>query len=44
VKCQGCGLTYNGKSGQSNTTNIVIYAVVVAVLIAFAIGLFFILR
>jgi transposase-like protein len=36
VKCIGCGLTYNGKSGQSNTTNIVIYSVVLGV-IAFAV-------
>jgi rubredoxin len=32
VKCNGCGLTYNGKSGQSNTTNIVIYSVVLGVI------------
>jgi rubredoxin len=43
VKCNGCGLTYNGKSGQSNTTSIVIYSVIVAA-IFFAIGLFFIFR
>ena len=36
VKCNGCGMTYNGKSGQSNTTNIVIYSVVLGV-IAFVI-------
>jgi hypothetical protein len=29
VKCQRCKLAYNGKSGQSNTGGIVIYAVVV---------------
>ncbi len=28
VKCKGCGTAYNGKTGQSNTTNIVIYSVV----------------
>jgi predicted RNA-binding Zn-ribbon protein involved in translation (DUF1610 family) len=28
VKCNNCGTTYNGKTGQSNTTNIVIYTVV----------------
>ena len=28
VKCKGCGTTYNGKTGQSNTTNIVVYSVV----------------
>ena len=32
VKCTGCGLAYNGKSGQSNTTNIVIYSVVLGVI------------
>lgn len=32
VKCNGCGLAYNGKSGQSNTTNIVIYSVVLGVI------------
>ncbi len=29
VKCHDCGHTYNGKTGQSNTTGIVIYSVVV---------------
>lgn len=43
VKCNGCGLAYNGKSGQSNTTNIVIYSVVLGV-ISLGIALFFILR
>jgi len=33
VKCQQCGLAYNGKSGQSNTTGIVIYAIVVNVIV-----------
>ena len=33
VKCQQCGLAYNGKSGQSNTTGIVIYAVIVNVIV-----------
>lgn len=32
VKCNGCGMTYNGKTGQSNTTNIVIYSVVLGVI------------
>lgn len=32
VKCQSCGKKYNGKTGKDNTTNIVIYSVVVAVL------------
>lgn len=31
VKCRQCGLAYNGKSGQSNTTGIVIYSIVVFV-------------
>jgi hypothetical protein len=29
VKCQQCSLAYNGKSGKSNTTGIVIYSVIV---------------
>jgi hypothetical protein len=33
VKCGQCGLAYNGKSGQSNTTGIIIYSVVVAVIV-----------
>lgn len=32
VKCQSCGKKYNGKSGKENTTNIVIYSVVVGVI------------
>jgi hypothetical protein len=32
VKCRQCGLAYNGKTGQSNTTNIVIYSIVVFVI------------
>ncbi len=32
VKCPGCGKAYNGKTGQDNTTGIVIYSVVVGVL------------
>ncbi len=31
VKCTACGFKYNGKSGKDNTTNIVIYSVVVLV-------------
>lgn len=33
VKCQQCGLAYNGKSGKSNTTGIVIYSVIVFVIV-----------
>jgi len=33
VKCLGCGKAYNGKSGKDNTTNIVIYSVVVGVVV-----------
>jgi uncharacterized Zn finger protein len=33
VKCQKCGTTYNGKTGQSNTTAIVIYSVVLAAIV-----------
>lgn len=32
VKCPQCGHTYNGKSGGDNTTGIVIYSGVVAVI------------
>lgn len=28
VKCQGCGYAYNGKTGRSNTTGIIIYQAV----------------
>ncbi|HKC65245.1 MAG TPA: hypothetical protein VKB86_16505 [Pyrinomonadaceae bacterium] len=42
VKCRWCGAQYNGKTGQSNTTGIIIYSVVVFVIV-FAIGLAIIL-
>ena len=29
VKCENCGAKYNGKTGQSNTTGIVIYSLIV---------------
>jgi uncharacterized protein (DUF983 family) len=32
VKCNNCGTQYNGKTGQSNTTAIVIYTVVILVI------------
>jgi len=32
VKCQQCQLAYNGKTGQSNTTGIIIYSIVVGVI------------
>ena len=32
VKCNACGFKYNGKTGKDNTTNIVIYSVVVALI------------
>jgi len=32
VKCRWCGTQYNGKTGQSNTTGIVIYTVVLFVI------------
>ncbi len=32
VKCNTCGYKYNGKSGKDNTTGIVIYTVIVAIL------------
>lgn len=33
VKCRGCGHAYNGKTGRENTTGIVIYSAVVAILV-----------
>ncbi|MEW6212576.1 MAG: hypothetical protein AB1631_29895 [Acidobacteriota bacterium] len=38
VKCNRCGATYNGKTGQSNTTGIIIYTVVLLA-IAIALGI-----
>jgi uncharacterized Zn finger protein len=32
VKCPNCGTAYNGKTGQSNTTGIIIYSVVIGVI------------
>jgi uncharacterized protein (DUF983 family) len=40
VKCPECGMTYNGKTGQSNTTAIIIYSVVVGA-IAFGVVVYF---
>jgi hypothetical protein len=33
VKCENCGTQYNGNTGQSNTTGIVIYTLVALVLV-----------
>ena len=33
VTCGTCGAAYNGKTGRSNTANIVIYSVVLAVVV-----------
>lgn len=33
VKCNNCSATYNGKTGKDNTTNIIIYSVVVGLII-----------
>jgi hypothetical protein len=33
VKCTSCGNKYNGKSGKDNTTGIVIYSAIVALLV-----------
>lgn len=35
VKCLSCNKSYNGKTGKDNTTNIVIYSVIVAVVVFF---------
>ncbi len=41
VKCLSCGKSYNGKTGKDNTTNIVIYSVIVGlVVLAFVVVLF----
>ncbi len=32
VKCQDCGTTYNGKTGQSNSAAIIVYSIVVGVI------------
>ena len=32
VKCTACGYKYNGKTGKDNTTGIIIYSVIVAIL------------
>jgi transposase-like protein len=40
VKCQNCHNTYNGKTGQSNTTAIIVYLVVTG---AVSFGLMFLL-
>lgn len=32
VKCNACSTTYNGKTGQSNTTGIVTYTIVVFII------------
>lgn len=42
VRCATCGTVYNGKSGQSNTTNIVLYFVItfgVAIMIGLAVAI-----
>jgi hypothetical protein len=36
VKCNACGNKYNGKTGQDNTTKIVVYSLVIG-------GIFFVL-
>jgi predicted nucleic-acid-binding Zn-ribbon protein len=32
VKCESCGMKYNGKTGRDNTTGIVIYSLVVGII------------
>lgn len=39
VKCHECGATFNGKTGKDNTTNIIIYSIVVGLIIFFLIAL-----
>ena len=38
VKCQNCGTQYNGKTGKSNQTNIILYFAVLAVVAFCACG------
>ncbi len=38
VKCQNCNTQYNGKTGQSNQNNIIIYFVVSFVIVFFVCG------
>ena len=43
VKCDGCGATFNSKTGKPNTTAIIIYsivvsAIVIALVVAFQLG------
>ncbi|MFN8401137.1 MAG: hypothetical protein U0X74_14065 [Anaerolineales bacterium] len=38
VKCQSCNTQYNGKTGKSNTQNIIIYNLVVFVVVFCACG------
>lgn len=33
VKCSSCGHKYNGKSGKDNTTGIIIYSAIVAIVV-----------
>jgi hypothetical protein len=40
VRCRQCGTTYNGKSGKSNNTNIVLYMVIpLAVVVVAVLGI-----
>lgn len=41
VKCGACGTGYNGKTGKDNTTGIVIYSIVAAVIALFLLLLMF---
>jgi len=38
VKCQSCGAQYNGKTGQSNQNNIIIYFLASFVIVFFLCG------
>jgi hypothetical protein len=38
VKCQSCGAQYNGKTGQSNQNNIIVYVVASFVIVFFLCG------
>lgn len=43
VRCRNCGTCYNGKSGKSNTGNIILYQVVCFVVFGAIFGVLFLL-
>ena len=39
VKCLNCGTSYNGSTGKSNVTNIIIYSVAAAIIVLVVLAL-----